>query len=329
MEEKNVVRGYKVFNPDWTCRDKQYTCPGHFEEDVELNLCERGMHFCKNLIDCFNYYRFNPNNKVAEVIAYGTIAENNDKCCTDKLEIVREISWEEVLELVNLGKGNVGKGNSGNYNEGDRNTGSYNQGSMNVGKRNCGGLNVGDYNSGFTNTGDWNHGNQNTGEFNCGYFNSGSDNKGNDNSGQSNFGNYNTGNANIGHYNTGDWNITNHMTGCFNTCEQTIYLFNKPSSWTYEDWVSSQACRIMGTLEKHFANRVEVEDMTPEEKVLNPDAEYIGGFVKYGITPTVAQEWWNKLSEMDKNEIRSIPNFDAEIFSKVTKVSLDSIVVKT
>jgi hypothetical protein len=27
-----IVKGYKVFNSDWTCRDKQYTCPGTFEE---------------------------------------------------------------------------------------------------------------------------------------------------------------------------------------------------------------------------------------------------------------------------------------------------------
>lgn len=26
------VKGYKVFNPDWTCRGKQYSCPGTFEE---------------------------------------------------------------------------------------------------------------------------------------------------------------------------------------------------------------------------------------------------------------------------------------------------------
>ena len=32
MERK--VKGYKVFNPDWTCRGKQYSCPGNFEEDV-------------------------------------------------------------------------------------------------------------------------------------------------------------------------------------------------------------------------------------------------------------------------------------------------------
>ena len=51
-----VVNGYKVFNSDWTCRDKQYTCPGKFEENVEPDVCYHGMHFCKKAVDCFNYY---------------------------------------------------------------------------------------------------------------------------------------------------------------------------------------------------------------------------------------------------------------------------------
>lgn len=38
MENTNVVKGFKVFRPDWSCRPngnfKQYTCPGKFEEDV-------------------------------------------------------------------------------------------------------------------------------------------------------------------------------------------------------------------------------------------------------------------------------------------------------
>ena len=38
----NGVRGYKVFSPDWTCRGKKYLCPGTFEEDVELGVCNRG-----------------------------------------------------------------------------------------------------------------------------------------------------------------------------------------------------------------------------------------------------------------------------------------------
>ena len=27
-----IVKGYKVFNSNWTCRDKQYTCPGHLKK---------------------------------------------------------------------------------------------------------------------------------------------------------------------------------------------------------------------------------------------------------------------------------------------------------
>lgn len=76
MENKtvqNVVHGFKVFRPDWTCdptgyNPKQYTCPGKFEEEGELDVCGHGMHFCQTAADCFNYYSFNSENKVAEVI---------------------------------------------------------------------------------------------------------------------------------------------------------------------------------------------------------------------------------------------------------------------
>lgn len=70
-----IIKGFKVFNPDWTCspngNTKQYTCPGKFEEDVTPVRCGQGMHFCKAAADCFNYYDFNPDNHVAEVAAYG------------------------------------------------------------------------------------------------------------------------------------------------------------------------------------------------------------------------------------------------------------------
>jgi hypothetical protein len=123
---KTMVKGYKVFNPDWTCKGKQYTCPGTFEEDVNPSVCNVGMHFCKNAADCFRYYDFDPNNHVAEVIAHGTVAEGEDKCATNKLEIVREIPWAEVLEIVNTGKACTGRCNSGNRNSGDWNSGDWN-----------------------------------------------------------------------------------------------------------------------------------------------------------------------------------------------------------
>ena len=144
---KQGVKGYKVFNPDWTCRNKQYSCPGKFEETTDISVCGKGMHFCKKAADCFNYYDFNPKNHVAEVVAYGEVKEKGDKCCTNKLEIVREISWSELLDLVNMGKGCTGLGNRGNYNRGN-----YNSGNCNSGDRNSGNYNKTNYSNGWFNT---------------------------------------------------------------------------------------------------------------------------------------------------------------------------------
>ena len=150
------MRGYKVFKPDWTCRYKKYTCPGEFEEDVEPIECEQGMHFCEKLADCFGYYDFNPDNHVCEVEAYGNVAQGDDKCCTNKLRIIREIPWDEVQRIVNMGKDCTGLCNTGNCNTGDWNTGNRNTGDWNTGDRNTGNRNTGDCNTGDWNTGDWN-----------------------------------------------------------------------------------------------------------------------------------------------------------------------------
>ena len=160
-EVSGGVKGYKVFNSDWTCRGKQYTCPGKFEEDVKLLICSRGMHFCKKAVDCFTYYDFNPDFHVAEVVAYGRVVERNDKCVTDKLEIVREISWHEVLDLTNTGNNCTGFKNSG-----DKNSGYWNSGDRNSGNWNSGDVNSGDRNSGNRNSGDWNKCSNSNGCFN-------------------------------------------------------------------------------------------------------------------------------------------------------------------
>ena len=168
---KTMVKGYKVFNPDWTCKGKQYTCPGTFEEDVNPSVCNVGMHFCKNAADCFRYYDFDPNNHVAEVIAHGTVAEGEDKCATNKLEIVREIPWAEVLEIVNTGKACTGRCNSGNWNSGNCNSGDWNSGNCNSGDWNSGNWNSGNWNSGNWNSGNCNSGDCNKTSFSNGCFN--------------------------------------------------------------------------------------------------------------------------------------------------------------
>ena len=299
---QNVVHGFKVFRPDWTCspngNTKQYACPGKFEEEGELDVCGHGMHFCQTAADCFNYYSFNSENKVAEVIAYGEVRTDGDKSCTDKLEIVREIPWDEVLRIVNIGKNCTGRCNTGDCNTGDCNTGN----------RNTGNRNTGDWNTGDCNTGDWNTGNRNTGNWNTGDCNTG---------------NRNTGDWNTGDCNTGDWNKSSFNTGCFNTEEQKIMLFNKPSNMTYREWLESDARWLLNQIPKDVVEWVYEEDMTDEEKAAHPTYETTGGYLKVLDESECGQLWWGSLSDRRKDIIRAIPNFDSDIFFQCTGVRVD------
>ncbi len=146
MSETKNISGYKVFNPDWTCRGYQYEVGKTFEEDVKPMVCDRGFHFCEKAADCFDYYSFDLNNKVAEVVALGAVDSDSKKSCTDKIHILREVSWQELLEIVNTGKGCTGLCNSGNRNSGNCNSGNRNSGNCNSGNRNSGNRNSGDWN---------------------------------------------------------------------------------------------------------------------------------------------------------------------------------------
>jgi len=103
------MKGYKVFKSDWTCRGFQYEVGKTYEMKEAPVCCGRGFHFCRKLIDCFNCYRFDSENKVAEIEAMGAIDKRDSKFCTNKIKIIRELTWHEVLDLVNTGKDNTGK----------------------------------------------------------------------------------------------------------------------------------------------------------------------------------------------------------------------------
>ena len=269
------MEGYKVFEPDWTCRGFQYEVGKTFEEDVTPSCCNRGFHFCKELKDCFNYYPFNPDNKVAKVIALGEIDEESDdsKCCTNKIQIVEEISWEDVLRMVNLGKGNAGLCNSGNRNSGNRNSGDWNSGNRNSGNQNSGDCNSGDWNSG-----------------DC---------------------------------NSGDWNKTYFSNGCFNTESTKIFLFNKLSDWTYQDWLNSDARYILMDCPSNVLFWIWKDDMTDEEKAAHPEYSVTGGFLNHIEKETGRQMWWDGLSDIKKNIVMHLPNFDKDIFKEITGIDVE------
>ena len=223
------MKGYKVFNSDWTCRDFKYEVGKTYEMEEHPICCNNGFHFCTNLSDCFNYYGFNTNNKVAEIEALGEIDKSDDdtKHCTNKIKIVREIAWEEVLTLCN----------SGNRN-------------------------------------------------------------------------------------SGDWNITSFSNGCFNTEEPKIYLFDKPSDWTYRDWINSDARYILNNMPTDDIYWVYSEDMTDEEIKEHTEHETTGGFLRTQNKSSERQTWWNDLGEHWKNEVKSIPNFDEKVFERITGIKI-------
>ena len=283
------MKGYKVFKPDWTCRGYQFEVGKTFEEDVDPKCCDRGFHFCTKASDCFNYYEFDCNNKVAEVEALGVIDTHADdsKCSTNKIHIIRELTWNEVLELVNLGKACTGLCNSGNRNSGDCNSGDCNSGNRNSGNRNSG-----DCNSGNRNSGDWNSGDCNSGDWNSGDWNS------------------------------GDWNKTCFSNGCFNTESPKIFLFNKPSDWTYQDWLNSDARYILNCIPSNVLEWIWSDDMTDEEKTEHPEHQVTGGFLKHIEKETGRQMWWDGLSDHEKEIVLNLPNFDKAIFKEITGIDV-------
>ena len=199
------IKGYKVFNPDWTCRGFQYKTGETFIHNGNIEMCGKGFHFCQKASDCFTYYNFDSNNKVAEVEAIGLVETDGDKSVTDKIVIIREILWHEVLTIVNEGKDCTGLCNTGDFNIGNWNTGNFNTGYRNTG----------DCNTGYRNTGNYNTGDRNTGNFNTGYRN------------------------------TGDWNCTSFSTGFLNSIQQPLYIFNKPTDLSRDDILNHRGFDVL------------------------------------------------------------------------------------
>ena len=324
------MKGYKVFNPDWTCRGFRYKVGKTYKYEGEISICKAGFHFCKKLVDCFNYYTFDAKNKVAIVEATGKVIEeendySNSKCVTDEIKIVKELSWHEVLDIINIGEGNTGANNTGNYNSGYYNSGNHNSGNYNTGEHNSSDCNTGDYNSGINNAGVCNSGDCNTGNYNSGYYNTDDSNTGYWNTGINNAGDHNTGNYNRGNYNIGDCNLSNRNTGCFctnNNKHETIKLFNKESDWTLDTWKNSRA---YGIIDNYFKLTLWINDynMTDEEKEKHPEYEATEGYLKEVSYTEAWKNMWNCINDTEKEAFTSLPNFDKDIFKTITGIDIE------
>jgi len=144
--------------------------------------------------------------------------------------------------------------------------------------------NTDDFNTGNRNSGDFNSGNRNSGDFNTGNRNSGNSNTGNFNSGNRNSGNFNTGNRNSGDFNSG-----NRNSGFFCTQTSPPLFFDQPTELSWK----------------------QAFDAIPPVS-LPADLPLTEAF------PLA----WAKMTDKERAQWLSLPNFDAAKFKHITGVDV-------
>ena len=93
---------YKAFNPDFTCKGKQYEENTTYEENGN-EICEAGvMHYCENPFDVLDYYPLvNENGEIsefAEVEPLGKVFKRENKCATNKLHIKAKLGLKGFIK---------------------------------------------------------------------------------------------------------------------------------------------------------------------------------------------------------------------------------------
>ena len=283
----------KGFDKDLRCRGMQFEVGKEYSTgaaDADISLCTNTVfHFCDSLEKVHIHYSVMPkeNNRFCEIEVLGALVSDDTKCGSNRIRIVREISGDELNIMLGLTDGNTGVFNSGSRNSGSRNSGDWNSGNWNSGSRN---------------SGDWNSGSRNSGDWNSGRGNSGSHNSGN--------------------WNSGDWNSGNCNSGFFCTNSPKLRLFNKETDFTMEEFMKTEWYAVLTSGE---FNLTKWRAYTDEEKAQDERKRFIGGELITIPYKEACANWWASLSEKDKAIIKTIPNFDANIFAEITGIDVTNI----
>jgi len=155
----------------------------------------------------------------------------------------------------------------------------------------------------------------NTGDRNTGNWNAGNRNAGNINAGDRNTGNWNAGSMNTGDMNTGERNA-----GLFCTNEPTARLFNKPCIYTMTELYQSDKMPDFSVVKS--AVWVWSDAMTDEEKSDHLEYKTTGGYLKQLEYTDAWAKAWPNIPESEKEKLKNLPNFDADIFMEITGIDI-------
>jgi len=105
MSKERVIKAYKGFNPDMTCRGFQYEVGKEYEIEGGIQICEKGFHACESPLEVLDHYPIfgdNGENRFCEVEQSGAIDKEKDstKVCSSKIKINAEL---KLADLINLG----------------------------------------------------------------------------------------------------------------------------------------------------------------------------------------------------------------------------------
>lgn len=95
-----VIKAYKGFNKDMTCRDFQYEEGKEYEEE-RAEACNCGFHACEHPVDCLGYY--DPAHSVYhEVEQSGEISKRSDdtKVASTKIKIGARVSIAGLVQAA-------------------------------------------------------------------------------------------------------------------------------------------------------------------------------------------------------------------------------------
>ena len=96
-------------------------------------------------------------------------------------------------------------------------------------------------------------------------------------------------------------------------------LFNKETDFTMEEFMETEWYAVLTSGE---FNLTKWRDYTDEEKAQDERKRLIGGELITIPYKEACANWWASLSDEDKAIIKTIPNFDADIFYEITGIDV-------
>lgn len=95
MQKK--IFGIKGFDENLKCLGFQYEVGKEYYSPKKPQLCAaQGFHYCQNINETFKWYNNKNGNRFCIVEITGDIDYGFDKCCTNRIKIIRELKWNEL-----------------------------------------------------------------------------------------------------------------------------------------------------------------------------------------------------------------------------------------